>query len=522
MSNPLANNAVVTRPNDKNRYLKVTRDGIPINKQVPRTYQTYTGTGGNLTYDGSSEIRINGSGLTTPLTILFGALPNVRNWVGRELAINIYTPNAQTITLNTSPAFMSINGTNLTQLSHVIPVDGISKTVTIYFSSVSQWSVDYGAAAGISILSLAIPRVGAMGSTYVYGTDTFIALPIFFIPDNKTYDVLYNNLEPTSEGTITPFISTVSGPSFGIAFFSFQPAPRRTDTTLVTGYLTISGIPYTSFSIPLAPLLDNVYDHEYFTGAQASGNLAMYDPLVNSGGVQLALDANGDKVTTISDLLAVAIDVADSLVFSVSSSDTKTINWKSYTTYKEGVLLDVSTLNPGTWNAGDSIVDIDFDDKASSLLVLPNNPTTGKILRIPIKPYNNADPNNVYTGVLLGGTFDVGFNTVLHSIAVCPITRSIYVACKPLLFTNSVYILKPFPDLADPFSYQHPTINTGRTSITFTSLGSLLILYENTLELVRINNTRPLSTNPLDTTVLYTLTEYHTSLSRNCYAWRQG
>lgn len=522
MTNVLATNAVVPKKIDTEYFLRATKQGFPINSQVPRTYQVYSGTGNQtIDYDGSNEIRIFGQILTGPLIINFGPVRRIRNMVGRLVTLNIIAPISQTITLNSSPAFMMLNGTGLQQLSHVIPGDNVSKSVTIYFHSEQFINVDYGASASSSLLGSLVPKVSNLASTYVYGTDTVINLPSVFVPDTKSYDVLFNTLEPTTEGEVLALSGPVSGPGLQPIAFEFRPAPRHDKPTDITGYLQYGANPEVSFSFTVNPILSNVYDNEFFIASNSDGSVSMYDPLNNFGGVPKTNDANGNQVTLINNTGPIAVDVPDSLVFFVDTTANTVIRWKSYTTYKDGVLLDLTSLATGIWATGDTIVDLAFDEKTSSLLVLPNNPSTGKILSIPIKPYRNSDPNTVNTGVLLGALFTLPALTVLHSFAVCPFTRELYIACKPPLLNNSVYKFSPFPALANVFSYQHPSIAVNRTAVGFSSQGTLFMLFERTLDLYKVNNAHGLTAAPAATTVLYTLAQYHTSLSTNCYGWTQ-
>jgi hypothetical protein len=523
MTNVLAVNAVVPKKIDTQYFLRATKQGFPINNQIPRTYQVYTGTGNQtITCDGSNEIRIFGQTLVGPLIINFGPQRRLRDMVGRLVTLNIIGPISQTITLNTSPAFMKINGTALQQLSHVIPGDNISKSITLYFHSEQFINLDYGAAASVSLLTSTAVKTANLSSTYVYGTDTVFNLPAVYIPDSQSYGMFLNDLEPTTDGIVNAFTGSLTGPGTQFVPFEYRPSPRHNKTTTISGYLDDGGNAEAAFTLSVSPILSNVFDREYFIASNTDGSVSMYDPLVDFGGVPETNDANGSQVTLPVNTGPIAVDLADSLIFYVETTSDTVIKWKSYTTYKEGTLLRVSDLSAGVWNIGDRIVDIAFNDKDSSLMVLPNNPTTGKILSIPIKPYKNSDPNTVYTGVLLGATFSLGAGTVLYSIAVCPITREIYVACKPVPFTNSIYKLKPFPDLNSTFSHQDPAINTGRTAICFSSQGTLFILYESTLNLYRVNNGYELSTVPAATSILYTLSQFHRSLSPNCYGWTQA
>ena len=46
MTSLLALNARLPSAISRKRYLKADKEGVPLDKQVPRTYQVYEGTGG--------------------------------------------------------------------------------------------------------------------------------------------------------------------------------------------------------------------------------------------------------------------------------------------------------------------------------------------------------------------------------------------------------------------------------------------------------------------------------------------
>ena len=520
MSNSLAINAAIVRSTDKTRYLKVNRDGVPINRQVPRTYQTYTGTGGSLTYDGSNEIRINGATLVSPLTIQFGPVSSVRNWIGRTVDINVFTPNTQTITLNSSPAFMVLNGTGLTQLSHVITATDIVKTVTIYFSSATTWNVDYGAASA-AVVPSSEPRVTTLTLEYPYGTDTLVALPIFHLPDSTLYNITYNDIEETKVGRFDSFAGSVAGPGTQTTNLLYYPAPRRTDPTVINGYLTDATtlLPKVSFTLILQPILYSVYDQEFFIGCNSDSSNNMYDPFLDSFSSPQALDVNGNKVLTTADPRAIAVDIADSILFYVADSvSNTTVFWESYTTGEAGQLVDVSSLPTPYWPAGGRIIDIAFDEVEHTLLILSDRQTSN-LLGIPIKPYRNITPGVIEMGpMLISDTIDFGVNPT--SIAVCPITRNVYFGCKTTSTTTDIMRCLPFPfTTTSTFINTHPSITSGSVALTFTAVGTLLALYEDTKELYRVSNGGGIfsPTDPNDLVALYVLPSYHRSLSPNCY-----
>ena len=204
MTSALATNAIVPKNIDTVFHLKATRTGAPLNKQVPRTYQIYTGTGNQtIQYDGSNEIIINGPTLTGPLIIQFGPIANIRNAIGRKLNIIIVSPIFQTITLNSSPAFMKINGTNLTQLSHVIPADNISKAISVFFHSVNVINVDYGSSAA-SVVPSSFPNVANVGTGVDLYRDTTGTTLNFRRLNPDYYTILTQNPDEIQVQNVTP------------------------------------------------------------------------------------------------------------------------------------------------------------------------------------------------------------------------------------------------------------------------------------------------------------------------------
>lgn len=168
MSNPLATNAFTFTTNTRVRSLHVDTNDIPVNKQVARSYQEYDGVGGEtITYDGSNEMIIRADNLTSPLTISFGGTAEaLRNWIGRELVINVAGATEENITLNSLPALMFINGTNLRQSSHVIVGNAKSKTLRVNFHTATRVNVDYGAdTLSINPTPIVTPHVFTFTST---------------------------------------------------------------------------------------------------------------------------------------------------------------------------------------------------------------------------------------------------------------------------------------------------------------------------------------------------------------------
>lgn len=519
MTNVLATNAIVPKKIDTPYFLKASKQGFPISGQVPRTYQRYTGTGNQtINYDGSNEITVIGQLLVGPLIIDLGPLQNIRNMVGRTLTLNIVAPINQAITINSSPAFMMINGTALQQLSHVIAGDNLSKSITIYFQSETYINVDYGASATASVVPSSLPEAISLSSTYVYGTFNTFTIPSVYIPDTTTYDVTFNALEPRQEGELVPITTTVTGPGTQSLSFTYTPSARRTAGTSVTGYLSSAGQYYGSFNLRINPILNNVGDIGFFTGANTNGTLAMYDILSPPGGARTAYDANGAQVNLGANLLCYTVDVEDSLVFYVLSTSNTTVRFFSYMSDHGGVLIKMSTLPVGYWTGGATILDMAYDDREHSLLVMPNN-IAGQLCRIPILPYDVNNPTVVRTSNLSSRALTLPAGSTPYAMEVCPATSSLYFAYKGSVYNNTIQIYHSFNSMDAGSQYTHPTIGTGRTSLCINSRGQLIAHYEADNSVNYVANASGMSTVPGSWVTAFTAPAFYSSLSRNCYGW---
>lgn len=72
------------------RYLRVDREGVPLQKQVPTTVQTYTGAGGvSIDPDGSEVLWVNSALGSGALTINFTTTAKYNNYLGRKLLVYV-------------------------------------------------------------------------------------------------------------------------------------------------------------------------------------------------------------------------------------------------------------------------------------------------------------------------------------------------------------------------------------------------------------------------------------------------
>lgn len=78
MTSRISKKAKVTPATFTKYYLETDKDGIPVNGQVGRTSQIYTGAGGTIVASGANDIYVN-SVLTSPLTIDMTDIPELVN-----------------------------------------------------------------------------------------------------------------------------------------------------------------------------------------------------------------------------------------------------------------------------------------------------------------------------------------------------------------------------------------------------------------------------------------------------------
>ena len=563
MTSSLATNAVVPNNITTPYFLKSTKDGVPINRQVPRTYQVYAGTGNQtIDYDGSNEIIINGTFLTGPLIINFGPIKALRNWLGRKVNIVIAAPISQTITLNTSPAFMKINGTGLTELSHVIPADNMSKAVSIYFHSTSLINVDYGSSSS-SIVPLPVStgqNVG--GGIGIYRDNTgsvlnfrtligdyytsilqnpddllisdikpytypvtvnypymvsgvFCTVPAFYSNDNYQYNVSFNTLDPLTEGTITSLSpSSVSGIGPQVISFVYSPPPRITRP--VTGYLVFRSDDFSEIEymapIIFTPNLSNVDNSQFFMGVDpvVGKQIRMYDVAVNPGATpRNATDPNGITYTG-SPTIRLSFNIQDNY-FIFANTAIGRIQATSVSDGMTSTIIDV--VGKASWSAGATIVDVDYCEMNSTIYVLPSG-TTNRLLLVPVMKYFPLS-GVVGTSVVTYINLNLPASSTPLSIAVCPLTRYFYIAVRPAAGNIQIFMHNPVGTQLVIFS----TIfaNASNVSMVVGSRGNLIVHSSS-------NNgiyTLPFGSTFSDALVLqYTLPAFYNSLARSGYGFQ--
>lgn len=427
MSNDLANDAELVSTITKHRYLEVDKSGYPLNKQVPVTVQTYQGTGGDqLFYDGSNAILIKADDLSADLDIILGPeIQNIRNLVNRQLTIQISGRTENTISIDSNPVEMRINGTSSTESYHNIIGDGTYKTVTLYFSEEEYINLDYGAAVGTIIPSgiQTITNIGAGQTIATNNSPTNVDLKsivggnnistindattitvLSIVPTAAPVSIFYNYMNPITvnftwsyqtpdilsasiveppafdEGTVTILTSTT---------FTFTPAPRLTRSVLIVVRLTFNSGTFTTLVIKLQPRLtfstDTNMDLSLATSA-TDGTLYQYN--IQSFTLRPMINYDLTPVVLPGICTCIAMNVADNILYFVLAASINVVRYYDFVTKAVGIVIpDITAV--GQWTIGSVIAAMCFDQKDNVLYVIGDN-INSRIEAFNTIPFNRA------------------------------------------------------------------------------------------------------------------------------------
>lgn len=437
MSNDLANDAELVSTITKHRYLEVDKSGYPLNKQVPVTVQTYQGTGGDkLFYDGSNDILIKADDLSADLEIILGPeIQNIRNLVNRQLTIQISGRTENTISIDSNPVEMRINGTSSRESYHNIIGDGTYKTVTLYFSEEEYINLDYGAAVGTIIPSGAggiqtITNIGAGQTIATNNSPTNVDLKsivggnnigtindattitvLSIVPTAAPVSIFYDYMNPITvnftgsyqtpdilnasiveppafdEGTVTILTSTT---------FTFTPAPRLTRSVLIVVRLTFNSGTFTTLVIKLQPRLtfstDTNMDLSLAT-TTTDGTLYQYN--IQAFSLKPMINYDSTPVVLPGICTCIAMNVADNILYFVLAASINVVRYYDFVTKAVGIVIpDITAV--GQWTFGSVIAAMCFDQKDNVLYVI------GDIINSRIEAFNTI-PFNRALGVPLMG-----------------------------------------------------------------------------------------------------------------------
>jgi hypothetical protein len=132
MTSPFAQNAVILNPSDKEYFLRSTKEGAPLDGQVTRTSQVYTGNGGvTIIPNGSNSLHITGplaGVLTLNCTSRF-------NFINRLLVVTVAGGVGQNVVINlpAAPYNIALKGSNSTAAAFTLAASANAQSVTIDF-----------------------------------------------------------------------------------------------------------------------------------------------------------------------------------------------------------------------------------------------------------------------------------------------------------------------------------------------------------------------------------------------------
>lgn len=139
MTSTFAKKAVIIRPHETKNYLQADKNGFPLQGQVARTADIYTGTGGTIVCSGKNDLFVN-SVLASTLIVNMQDTPEL---IGRRITVTV-RPGATQIVRLLFPA-----------AGYTVYVDGGAAAVTQYDIGISAnaQSVDviFGPSVGVVI-----------------------------------------------------------------------------------------------------------------------------------------------------------------------------------------------------------------------------------------------------------------------------------------------------------------------------------------------------------------------------------
>jgi len=132
MTSVLATNAVILNPSDVEYFLRATKEGSPLDGQVSRTSEVYTGNGGvTVIPTGTNNFHVTGP-LAGVLTL---NCTNRFNFINRLLVVTVAGGVGQNVVINlpAAPYNISLKGSNSTAATYTIAASANAQTVAIEF-----------------------------------------------------------------------------------------------------------------------------------------------------------------------------------------------------------------------------------------------------------------------------------------------------------------------------------------------------------------------------------------------------
>ena len=132
MTSPLALNAVILNSTDVPYYLRATKEGQPLDGQVPRTTQTYTGVGGaTIIPAGSNNFHVSGP-LTGVLTL---NCTSRFNFINRVLVVTVAPGVGQNVVINlpAAPYLTHVKGAAAAVTTYTLAASANAQEIAIEF-----------------------------------------------------------------------------------------------------------------------------------------------------------------------------------------------------------------------------------------------------------------------------------------------------------------------------------------------------------------------------------------------------
>jgi hypothetical protein len=131
MTSSFSKKGVVLKPHETRYYLGADKNGYPINGQVARTVDVYTGTGGTIVASGKNDLFVNGI-LSSTLIVNMQDTPEL---IGRRITVTV-RPGATQIVRLLFPAAgytVYVDGGAAAVTQYDIPVSANAQNVDVIF-----------------------------------------------------------------------------------------------------------------------------------------------------------------------------------------------------------------------------------------------------------------------------------------------------------------------------------------------------------------------------------------------------
>lgn len=131
MTSTLSKKALVPRAHETKYYIPADKNGFPLQGQVARTADIYTGTGGTIVSTGKNDLFVNAV-LTSTLIVNMQDVPEL---VGRRISVTV-RPGATQIVRLLFPAAgytVYVDGSAAAVTQYDIPVSANAQNVEVVF-----------------------------------------------------------------------------------------------------------------------------------------------------------------------------------------------------------------------------------------------------------------------------------------------------------------------------------------------------------------------------------------------------